>query len=114
MNFLADENLSRRFVNALRRHNASINIVRVQGVGLSGMDDTAVLDWAVENNHTLITKDRATIAPLVSQRLEKGVQSPKILIIRPNASLKAVLSMIDAIVNYSMPTDWQYPVRWIP
>lgn len=51
MNFLADENLSRRFVNAIKRYNTIIHIVRVQEVGLLGMDDTAVLNWAVDKNY---------------------------------------------------------------
>jgi hypothetical protein len=78
------------------------------------MDDTAVLDWAANNDHILITKDRATISPLVAQRLAQGVPSPKILVIRPTAELNSILSMIEAIVNYSQDTDWQYSVRWIP
>ena len=114
MNFLADENLSRRFVNALKRHNEAITIVRVQEIGLLGMDDTAVLNWAVENNHILITKDRATIPPLVAQRLAEDIPSPHILIIRPNAHLNAVLSMIEATVIHDLPINWQYPIRWIP
>lgn len=114
MNFLADENLSRRFVNAMSRYDAAINIVRVQEVGLLGMDDTAVLNWAVDKNHVLITKDRATIPSLVAQRLAEGIPSPHILIIRPDAQLNEILAMIEAIVAYNLPTDWQYPVRWIP
>jgi predicted nuclease of predicted toxin-antitoxin system len=114
MNFLADENLSRRFVNALRRHNATINIVRVQEVGLLGMDDAAILDWAVDNNYVLITKDRATISPLVAQRLVKDIPSPRIFIIRPGFQLNAVLAMIEAVIAHDPDTDWQYPVRWIP
>lgn len=114
MNFLVDENLSRRFVNALRRNIPTVNVVRVQDVELLGKDDTAVLDWAVENDRVLITKDRATIPPLVDERIENEVQSPNILIIRPNAELTAVLLMIETIINYSVPTDWQYPIRWIP
>lgn len=114
MNFLADENLSRRFVNAIKRHNMDINIVRVQEVGLLGMDDTAVLDWAVDKNHILITKDRATIPSLVAQRLAEDIPSPQILIIRPGAQLNEILNMVEAIVVYGRQTDWQYPVRWIP
>lgn len=114
MNFLADENLSRRFVNAVRRRHPSIDIVRVQEVGLSGMDDTAVLDWAVEKNRILITKDRATIPPLVAQRLEENIPTPSVLIIRPNAQLNSILEMIEAIIQQTQATDWRYPVRWIP
>jgi Aldolase/RraA len=78
------------------------------------MDDTAVLDWAFENNRVLITKDRATIPPLVAERLALDMPSPRILIIRPNAQLNEILSMLQAIVRYDDEADWQYPVRWIP
>lgn len=114
MKFLIDENLSRRFANALTRRQAKIDVVRVPEVGLLGMDDTAVLDWAVAHNRVLITKDRATIPPLVQQRLDLGVPTPLILIIRPNAQLPAVLDMIEAVMSYLTPDGWAYPIMWIP
>lgn len=114
MNFLADENLSRRFVNALRRRNAKIDIVRVPEVGLVGKDDAAVLDWASEHNRILITKDRATIPPLVSERLATQTATPPILIIRPNAHLPSVLAMIEGLIQHTAPFSWSYPIRWIP
>lgn len=114
MKFLVDENLSRRFANALTRQQPEIDVVRVPEVGLLGMDDTAVLDWAAAHNRVLITKDRATIPPLVRQRLNSGIPTPLILIIRPNAQLPAVLDMIEAVMSYLSPDDWAYPVMWIP
>lgn len=61
MKLLADENVSRRLINALRRYEATVEIIRVQDVGLQGQNDTAVLDWAAAHHCILITKDRATI-----------------------------------------------------
>jgi hypothetical protein len=78
------------------------------------MADAAILDWAVDNNHVLISKDRATIPPLVAQRLAEDIPSPHILIIRPGSQLNAVLKMIDTIIAFDLDTNWQYPIRWIP
>jgi predicted nuclease of predicted toxin-antitoxin system len=114
MKLLADENLSRRVVNAFRRHSSAIQIVRVQEVGLLGRDDTAVLNWAAENDYVLITKDRASIPPLVAHRLETGIPTPYILIIGPGVQLNELLVTIEAIVTFELDTNWQYPIRWIP
>ena len=111
MRFLADENLSRKLVNALRRYDASIDIVRVQDIGLLGADDASILDWAVNEDRSVITKDRATIPPLVDQLMTLDNPLSKICIIRQNSQLNDVLKTIEAIAKYSRPEDWQYPLR---
>ena len=46
--FLADENFNNQIVRGILRQAPSIDIVRVQDVGLSGVDDPTVLAWAAE------------------------------------------------------------------
>lgn len=40
--FLADENFNNQIVRGIRRQNSNIDMVRVQDVGLSGVDDPTV------------------------------------------------------------------------
>lgn len=40
--FLADENFNHHIVQGIRRRDRSVDIVRVQDVGLSGADDPTV------------------------------------------------------------------------
>lgn len=114
MRFLADEHLSRKLINAIRRLDPSIDFVRVQDVGLLGANDARVLDWAVNENRTLITKDRATIPVLVENLIIAGNPVPPICIIRQDTHLKDLLETVHLIAKYSQHSDWQYPIRWIP
>jgi predicted nuclease of predicted toxin-antitoxin system len=61
MKLLADENLDNTIIRGLLRRNPIIDILRVQDVGLSGVDDPAVLAWAADDNRILLTHDVATI-----------------------------------------------------
>ena len=48
--FLADENLNNNIIRALKRRNAELDIIRVQDIGLSGVDDITILETsAIEN-----------------------------------------------------------------
>jgi glutathione synthase/RimK-type ligase-like ATP-grasp enzyme len=48
MKFLADENFNNQIVRGILRRNPTVDIERIQDVGLSGVDDPAVLAWAAE------------------------------------------------------------------
>lgn len=61
MRWLADENFNNDILRALRRRSPSIDIVRAQDVGLTGVDDEAVLAWAAEQDRVLLTHDVSTI-----------------------------------------------------
>jgi predicted nuclease of predicted toxin-antitoxin system len=43
MKFITDENISRQFVNALRRHVPDIDVVRIQDVGLLSASDEVII-----------------------------------------------------------------------
>ena len=44
--FLADENFNNAIIRGSRHVSPSLDIVRVQDVGLSGADDPSILEWA--------------------------------------------------------------------
>ena len=59
--FLADENFNNQIVRGILRQAPSIDIVRVQNVGLSGVDDPTVLAWAAETGRIVLNHDVASM-----------------------------------------------------
>jgi len=59
--WLADENLNKDIVRGLLRRKPDLDIVRVQDVGLSGVDDSSLLAWAAAQDRMLITHDVSTM-----------------------------------------------------
>ena len=50
LRLLADENFNGDIVRALLLREPDLNIVRVQDVGLAGVDDPDILAWAATND----------------------------------------------------------------
>jgi predicted nuclease of predicted toxin-antitoxin system len=74
--FLADENFNNQIVRGILRQNSQVDIVRVQDVGLSGVDDPNVLLWAAEEGRIVLTHDVATMTTFAYKRIEAGLSMP--------------------------------------
>ncbi len=46
LRFLADENFDNRFLRALMRQDADVDVIRVQDTELYQSDDPTILEWA--------------------------------------------------------------------
>jgi predicted nuclease of predicted toxin-antitoxin system len=55
--FLADENFKLAIVEGLLLQSPGLDIVRVQDVGLTGLDDPTLLAWAAQEGRILLTHD---------------------------------------------------------
>ena len=53
LKLLADENFHGDIVRGLRRRYPDMDIERVQDVGLSGREDSAILAWAAQETRIL-------------------------------------------------------------
>ena len=62
LSFVADENFNNDILRGVWRRNPSVDIVRVQDIGLSGADDATVLEWAAQQNRIVLTHDVTTSA----------------------------------------------------
>ena len=85
LRLVADENFDNTIVRGLLRRRPSIDIVRVQNVSLSGMDDPTVLAWAAEEHRILLTHDVATITRFAYDRVVQGLPMPGVIGVSTNA-----------------------------
>jgi predicted nuclease of predicted toxin-antitoxin system len=54
MLFLSDEDFNNRIVRGLSRRFPSLDLVRVQDVGLAGKHDTRVLEWTANEERLVL------------------------------------------------------------
>ena len=76
MRWLANENFNNDIVRALFRRKPGIDVVRAQDVGLTGIDDQALLAWAAEQDRVLLTHDVSTITAHAYRRVMRGEAMP--------------------------------------
>ena len=72
----ADENFNGDIVRGLLRQDPTLDIVRVQDVGLSGADDPSVLQWAADQGRIIVTHDISTLAKHAFDRIAAGQPMP--------------------------------------
>ena len=73
LKLIADEYFDNQIIRGLLRRNSKLDIVRVQDVGLSGVDDPTILAWAAKTNRVLLTHYVATITYYAYERIEQNL-----------------------------------------
>jgi predicted nuclease of predicted toxin-antitoxin system len=114
MKLLADENLDNTIIRGLLRRNPSIDILRVQDVGLSGVDDPAVLAWAADDNRILLTHDVATITRYAYKRVATNLPMPGVIEIRTDVAKGKAIDDICLILECSTAEDLDGQIYYIP
>lgn len=110
----ADENLNNDILRGLRRMLPTVDIVRVQDVGLMGADDPQVLEWAATERRVLLTHDVTTMTELAYQRVARAEPMPGIFEIPATLSTREAINDLRLIVECSVEGEWEGQVRYLP
>ncbi len=98
---LVDENLMRRVVQGIFRRNSEIDILRVQQVGLSGVGDPEILEWAAKEGRVLLTRDFKTVPKFADERLVAGLPMAGVIAINNSqASMGQVIEDILMLAEF--------------
>lgn len=110
----ADENFNNAIVRGLVRRNPTLDLVRIQDVGLSGADDPTVLAWAASEGRVLLTHDVATITHYAYERVAAGLEMPGVFEVGRNVSLAQAIEDLLLIAECSVQGEWEGQVRYLP
>lgn len=111
---LADENFNNNIVRGLRRRNPNIDIVRVQDIGLSGVDDPTLLEWAATEQRVLLTHDVATITHFAYDRVRNGNHMPGVFEVSRDVPIGTAIEDLLLIIECSLDGEWEGQVRYLP
>ena len=114
MRWLADENLNNDIVRGLLSREPTLDIVRLQDAGLSGVDDPALLVWAAAQNRILITHDAGTVTAYAYRRVASGERMPGVFEVRRSVPVSIVIEDILPISECSNEGEWEGQVRYLP
>ena len=112
--FLADENFNNDILRGVRRRNPTVDIARVQDVGLSGADDPAVLEWAAAHGRVLLTHDVATMTRYAFDRTTAGLPMPGVFAVGRSVPLGVAIDEILLVAECSDDGEWEGQVRYLP
>jgi hypothetical protein len=107
LRFLADENFDGRIIAGLLRRRPTLDLVRVQDVGLSGRDDPSILVWAATEERLLLTHDPKTVPGFAVRRVTNGQRMPGVVIVAARGSLPNVIDALLLLAGASLPGEWE-------
>ncbi len=114
LRLLADENFNSDIVRALLLRQPDLDIVRVQDVGLAGVDDPDVLNWAAINDRIILTHDRATLPDYAYERLAAGEKMPGVFILNDRFPVGDATREILLIIAICEQPVWRDRVVYLP
>jgi predicted nuclease of predicted toxin-antitoxin system len=91
LRFLADENFNNDVLRGVLRRNPDLDIVRVQDVGLQGLDDPTILEWAANEGRILLTHDVETMTNYAYERVTATKAMPGVFEIKRSLPLREVI-----------------------
>jgi hypothetical protein len=114
LRLLADENFDNDIVRGVLRRTALVDLLRVQDVGLNGVDDPTILAWAAEENRILLTHDVETVTKFAYERISAGLPMAGVFEIHQTVPISVAIEEILLIAEYSEQSEWEGQVHYLP
>ena len=95
----ADENVDGRVLRGLRLRLPNLDLLRVQGSGLTGAPDPGVLAWAAGQDRVLLSHDVNTMIGFAAERLRNGEAMPGLVILPQTESVGLTIDALEELVT---------------
>jgi hypothetical protein len=114
LRYLADENFHFGIVQGMRRRLPALDVVRVQEVGLCGVVDPSILQWAADENRILLTNDVKTVTHFAYERVRKGLPMPGVFEVNLDVPFEQLIEDLLLLAQCSGEGEWEGQVRYLP
>ena len=114
LRLLSDENFDNHIVRGLVRRMPTIDLMRVQDVGLGQTDDRAILSWAAEHRRVLLTHDRRTVPAFALDRVTRGEPMPGVFVVHLRTPVAQIIDDMLLVLRCSDDEDWIDTVTYLP
>ncbi|MGH7959460.1 MAG: DUF5615 family PIN-like protein [Opitutaceae bacterium] len=113
LRLLADENLNHDLIRGVLRRLPSLDLLRVQDVGLREVDDPTVLEWAARNGRIVLTHDVNTMPAFAYDRIRRNEPMPGMFVVSQQAALAGLIDDLLLIAECSDGNEWDGRVIYL-
>jgi hypothetical protein len=114
LRLLIDEDVHGDIVNGLRRRQPTLDVVRVQDVGLSHTPDPDILEWAAQQGRVVVSVDKKTLAVAAWDRVARSEPMPGVAILRTILSIGQAVNELEIVTLAGNPEDVRDQVIYLP
>ncbi|PYP82362.1 MAG: hypothetical protein DMF61_26640 [Blastocatellia bacterium AA13] len=110
---LIDENFDQRILRGLRLRLPQLDYLIVQDIGLGGLDDPAVLDWAGTEGRVIVTHEVNTMTKFSSDRMKRLLLIPGVIVVPEQLEIGRAIDDLQVIVECSTPADLENQIQYV-
>ena len=114
LKFLTDEDFDNHVLRGVRRRLPDLEIVRVQDVGLSGVADPIILEWADQQGYVLLTHDFSTMPSHVHDRFQANQSIAGVVEVPQAMAIGQTIEEIVMIAVCMTPEECVNQVLYLP
>lgn len=114
LRYLADENFNQRIVRGLFRRLPEVDLAIAQDVGLGGVADGDVLEWAAGEGRVVLTHDVTTLVPEAYARVATGSSMPGVIASADEIPIGPAIDDLLLIHHASTDRDLEGQVVFLP
>jgi hypothetical protein len=111
---LADEHFPHEIVTQTRAWSAEVDFLTVQDVGLDGMPDPNLLEWAWEHGRVIVSYDVNTLIGFAYQRIRAAKPMAGLVIGFRHIAVGDVVRDLAIISVCGFPSDLKNQVLFLP
>jgi predicted nuclease of predicted toxin-antitoxin system len=111
---LADENFDANIVRGIRRRLPTVDLVRVQDVGLRMAGDPPILARAANEGRVLLTHDVRTMTKYANERLASGLAMPGVIALQADMPIGQAVEEVVLVVECSLEGELEGQIRYLP
>lgn len=114
LRFLADENFNLAIVRGVRDRNSEVDVPTVQDLGMQGIPDPEILQFAAETNRIVLTHDFDTMPKFAYERLAEELPMPGLFLVSQYEPIGPVMEDILLLAVGSVGGEWNNRVGYLP
>ncbi|MGH9897601.1 MAG: DUF5615 family PIN-like protein [Pyrinomonadaceae bacterium] len=114
LRFLSDEDFNNRIVRGLLRRLPTLDLVRVQDVGLITCPDPEVLEWAASEGRIILTHDVSTMSEQAYNRVNADLPMSGVVEISQDLPVAEAIEELILFAECSLENEWEGQVKFLP
>jgi len=114
LRLVADENFDNDIIRGLLREKPDLDLVRVQDVGLSAIEDPIILAWAADEGRILLTHDVRTMTHFAHTRTRESQAMPGMFLVKKATPIGQAIQDLLILIECSTEGEWNGLVVYVP
>ncbi len=114
MRFLTDEDFNHDILRGVLGFLPEMNVLTVQEVSLTNVDDPIILAWAAQDERVVLTHDAKTMTRYALQRVNITLPMPGVVVVRKLAPLAICIDDLIYLAQAGGDADFRNQVVYIP